>query len=347
MRRLSVLLVAIWIALVADRGITIAQTTDLPAGLYVDQLTGFSLSWDPDVFDGELSGVGGLRLTAVTTQGDIFASTAATGTDCVSQRSQSERLAVADRAEELVLPTWPKGTNARVFMSADADLEIVLIGCVPVGNPATATTFVLFDIRGTSVGTDWLGSVANWQPVIDSLIPPDPMQLTTTGIADGVYEDPLYGWSVQFDPARYEAQYAGGTADSTFLSGVFLFSEADGESGGIWAERHEDIKSCLEAQSAVNASFPGYSPAVDPDPDPPTADGLESGIFVFKTEDAIPYIAFAGCQPLLVDGETVEGTFLVTSFSVGTTAYPTAAAAWQTMIDSIQFASDSLGTPTA
>ncbi len=224
---------------------------------------------------------------------------------------------------------------------------MVVIGCVPVGNPATATTFVLFDIRGTGVGTDWPATVSAWQPVIDSLVLPDPNSLTTNGINGGLYTDPLFGWSLQFDPARYEAQYGGGSADSTFLSGVFLYAEADGESGGVWTERHDDIQACLVAQSTVNASFPEFALADDPALIVPAKEGLDSALYQFEIEDGVPYLSFVGCMELGVDGSTVDGTFLVTSFSVSKESYADSVAAWQTMLDSIQFKDSANATPVA
>ena len=346
MRRLTLVLAAIWFSFSGPGGPALAQTTDLQAGVYIDQLTGFSVIWDPSTFAGELSGVGGIHLAGDRTHGDVFTSTAVSGSECVSQRSITERLSVADWAEELALPIWPAGTTAHDFVST-ADLEIVVIACVPVGNPATATTFVLFDIRGTGLDTDWPATVAGWQPVIDSLILPDPLSLTTTGISDGQYTDPLFNWSVRFDPARYEAQYAGGSADSAFLSGVFLYAETDGESGGIWAERHEDIVACLEAQTLVNSSFPGFVAVEDPDFTPFAADGREAVLNQFEIEGGVRYVAYAGCQPMLLAGEPIAETFLVTSFSVNADAYPNSAALWQVMLDSIQFGDPAGATPTA
>ncbi len=109
MRRLTLVLLAFWVSFGGMSGTAFAQTTDLDAGYYIDQLTSFSLTWDPDKFDGELSGIGGVRLTGEKTRGDVFASTAASGAECVSQRSLSERLSVVDREEPLCSPDWPDG----------------------------------------------------------------------------------------------------------------------------------------------------------------------------------------------------------------------------------------------
>jgi hypothetical protein len=226
------------------------------------------------------------------------------------------------------------------------DQGTVFRACIADPSNPTGTSFILLTLTGSEDAIEWNAAIGGWQEVIDSIRFPDPALVTTMGINGNVYTDPLYGWSVDFDPLRYEAQYAAGSADSPFLSGLYLYSEETGESGGIWAERHESLEDCLEAQRSVHAELPEFGEVPEGDQFTPPDDRVWSGTWQFTVEPDGRFIVYAGCQQLTDGGQEVENVYLVSTFTVPEGGYPAAKDAWTALLESRRFRTSELnGTP--
>ena len=104
------------------------DTTDLENGHYADQLTGFAVTWDPDVFSGESPAIGGLLLSSDNSAVHIYTATAANGAECLANSSTG--LAVVDRDAPLPLPSYPAGSSVADFVE-DTSGDVIL-ACVPV-----------------------------------------------------------------------------------------------------------------------------------------------------------------------------------------------------------------------
>lgn len=165
-------------------------------------------------------------------------------------------------------------------------------------------------------------------------------QSEDTGLGEGVYLDPGFGFSVSWDPDSYDAEEI--VSDEDVVFGVSL--SGDGIFGEIFAGGYSSTRNCLTTLTENLEGIDGVSgfaeaddlDLLETDPD------ARAAMYRYDYEnpdtgDSSSWVRYFDCRDLIFEGEPAEDAILAVSVDFAETEYDTVVADWEAILASIEF----------
>ena len=160
------------------------------------------------------------------------------------------------------------------------------------------------------------------------------------GVNGNVYLDPTNGWAMTWDDALVTAE-EWDPERLRDIQGVQLATESGNFMTAYVAEA-KSIRACVTDQVAQfeGSAFSDFEKVTDVDL-PETGDGVRAGlyqgVFTSKSGDTNDIYLYAECRPLVVDGEEVDGQFLIINLISDVSSFADDIEVWSGALTSVEF----------
>ena len=353
----------------------VSAQTDLAEGTYVDPNFAFSVTWDPDVFEGEEI-VGdedpfGVTLTATDVFGQIWAGGYSSPRNCVNSLTGDfadiEGVSNFEESSELNLPETDPDARAEVYSydyenpdTGDEGVWAHYFECRDLlvdGEPAEDVVLAIsIDIAFEAYDTlirdieDVLGSIefdATGGNSRDNggSNGGDNGGGGELGLGDGTFVEPVFLWGMSWDPDAYDAEEI--ITDDDELYGVTLSGP------GIYAQffsgAYSSTRNCLNTLADNLEGFEGVSNFEEADDLDllETGPDVRAGMYRYDFENAdgdqSSWARYFECREILVAGEPAEDAILAISIDFAEDEYDTVVDDFEPILASIEFDAASSG----
>ncbi|MDQ2681908.1 MAG: hypothetical protein M3Y37_00130, partial [Chloroflexota bacterium] len=347
------------------------STTELEPGLsdgaYLDANDGWAVTWDDSVLTGEEwiasedGDVAGVQLTTDTGNFlTIFAMEASSLRQCVTRQievTEGSQFTDFEEVDDVDLPQTSDEGRAALYQGiyesdTGDELDIYLYSdCRPLilGGEEDDDRFLVASILSTV--DQWEDELPIWSEVLTAIefdagatnggsggsaTAPGNMG---DGLGDGIYEDPSWGFSVSWRASQYAPREMLNDDDEPI--GVSL-STGGGVGSVSWGE-YASADECVQAQVDDYGANDGVTEYEETDElELPASDPDATGVlytYIWSPDSDIedPYVRYMECRPMILEGEPVEGVFLIVLINIEADAYKVVSSDWEEILATIEF----------
>ncbi|HEX3304064.1 MAG TPA: hypothetical protein VHR64_14350, partial [Thermomicrobiales bacterium] len=170
------------------------------------------------------------------------------------------------------------------------------------------------------------------------------------GVNGNVYLDPTNGWAITWDDSVLTAE-EWDPNDSGDVQGVQLATEG-GNFMTVYVAEAKSIRACVTDQvdQFDGSAFSDFEKVTDvdlPETGKGVRAGLYQGVFTSQSGDTSDIYLYSECRLLVVDGEEVDGQFLIVNLISDVATYEDDLEAWSGALTSVEFDAASAKSDTS
>jgi hypothetical protein len=352
--------------IVAGPSVASAQTgAGLGSGTYTDQVYGFTVEWDPDLWTAEeIFDESGAPYGIYLYTDDVTASIAAAGyanpEECLEDRAARlesfegvSSFRESRRADPL---EFDREVTGAVYQYRWADAETgetdtwaTYYGCEPLLVDGEAQPDVLLTHEfGTlldsydDLSADWV-SIVNGVRFAGQTSSDDENERPTDagqgGLSGNRYVDPTYAYSVTWDEnlEAEELAFEEGPPYGVSLSGEAFI-------GSVYSNRYNTQRACVRGVAEPFSEIDGFTGFEEADdlPMPETAPGARAQVYRFtfvdsQTGNEREIVQYIECREIHVSSEPVEGVYLILQFGIAADVYDSMLPVLEEILGSVEF----------
>ena len=331
---------------------------------YIDPTYSFGVTWDADLYEAEElldsdDAPYGVSLSGDSLYAYIFASSYASQRACIRGEADAfgglDSVTSFDEATDLDLPKTDADARAAIYRleyedpdTGDVNTFIQYIECRELIQDDEPVDGVFLVIELSAQEDSYEDAIPDAEDLLagigfDATAGRDSNSGKSDlkpGVNGNVYLDPTNGWAMTWDDALVTAE-EWDPNDSGDIQGVQLATESGNFMTAYVAEA-KSIRACVTDQVAQfeGSAFSDFEKVTDVDL-PETGDGVRAGLFqgVFtsKSGDTNDIYLYAECRPLVVDGEEVDGQFLIINLISDVSSFNDDIEVWSGALTSVEF----------
>ena len=374
------LLVSTFAGLLSPLAASAAQRSSggLSGNQYVDPTYAFSVTWDEDLYEAEELLDSNDDPYGISLNGDAlfayaFAGEYASLRACVRDEADAvgglDSVTSFDEATDLDLPETDPDARAALYRleyensdTGDVSTFIQYIECRVLIQDDEPVDGVFLVFEFSALEDDYEAAVPDAEDLLASVefdataggSKNDGRDTTNTklkpGVNGNVYLDPTNGWAITWDDSVLTAE-EWDPNDSGDVQGVQLSTES-GNFMTVYVAEAKSIRACVTDQvdQFDGSAFSDFEKVTDvdlPDTGKGVRAGLYQGVFTSQSGDTSDIYLYSECRLLVVDGEEVDGQFLIVNLISDVATYEDDLEAWSGALTSVEFDAASAKSDTS
>jgi hypothetical protein len=374
------LLVSTFAGLLSPLAASAAQRSSggLSGNQYVDPTYAFSVTWDEDLYEAEELLDSNDDPYGISLNGDAlfayaFAGEYASLRACVRDEADAvgglDSVTSFDEATDLDLPETDPDARAALYRleyensdTGDVSTFIQYIECRELIQDDEPVDGVFLVFEFSALEDDYEAAVPDAEDLLASVefdataggSKNDGRDTTNTklkpGVNGNVYLDPTNGWAITWDDSVLTAE-EWDPNDSGDVQGVQLATEG-GNFMTVYVAEAKSIRACVTDQvdQFDGSAFSDFEKVTDvdlPETGKGVRAGLYQGVFTSQSGDTSDIYLYSECRLLVVDGEEVDGQFLIVNLISDVATYEDDLEAWSGALTSVEFDAASAKSDTS
>jgi hypothetical protein len=374
------LLVSTFAGLLSPLAASAAQRSSggLSGNQYVDPTYAFSVTWDEDLYEAEELLDSNDDPYGISLNGDAlfayaFAGEYASLRACVRDEADAvgglDSVTSFDEATDLDLPETDPDARAALYRleyensdTGDVSTFIQYIECRELIQDDEPVDGVFLVFEFSALEDDYEAAVLDAEDLLASVefdataggSKNDGRDTTNTklkpGVNGNVYLDPTNGWAITWDDSVLTAE-EWDPNDSGDVQGVQLATEG-GNFMTVYVAEAKSIRACVTDQvdQFDGSAFSDFEKVTDvdlPETGKGVRAGLYQGVFTSQSGDTSDIYLYSECRLLVVDGEEVDGQFLIVNLISDVATYEDDLEAWSGALTSVEFDAASAKSDTS
>ena len=374
------LLVSTFAGLLSPLAASAAQRSSggLSGNQYVDPTYAFSVTWDEDLYEAEELLDSNDDPYGISLNGDAlfayaFAGEYASLRACVRDEADAvgglDSVTSFDEATDLDLPETDPDARAALYRleyensdTGDVSTFIQYIECRVLIQDDEPVDGVFLVFEFSALEDDYEAAVPDAEDLLASVefdataggSKNDGRDTTNTklkpGVNGNVYLDPTNGWAITGDDSVLTAE-EWDPNDSGDVQGVQLATES-GNFMTVYVAEAKSIRACVTDQvdQFDGSAFSDFEKVTDvdlPETGKAVRAGLYQGVFTSQSGDTSDIYLYSECRLLVVDGEEVDGQFLIVNLISDAATYEDDLEAWSGALTSVEFDAASAKSDTS
>jgi hypothetical protein len=363
------LLVSTFAGLLSPLAASAAQRTasGLSDNQYVDPTYSFGVTWDADLYEAEELLDSNDDPYGVSLSGDALFAYAFAGEytslrTCVRDEADAigglDSVTSFDEATDFDLPKTDPDARAALYRleyedsdSGDVSTFIQYIECRELIQDEEPVDGVFFVFEFSALEDDYPAAVPDAEDLLASVEfdataggKNNGRDTNTTdlepGINGNVYLDPTNGWAITWDDSVLTAE-EWDPNDSGDIQGVQLATES-GNFMTVYVAEADSLRACVTDQidQFEGSAFSDFEKVTDvdlPETGKGVRAGLYQGVFTRQSGETSDIYLYAECRLLVVDGEELDGQFLIVNLISDVATYEDDLEAWSGALTSVEF----------